>query len=65
MELICIGDVAISESDEGDLELKSPAELIGNNERLVIFNWELAAGDRINPLPRSSGSRYLSSQALG
>jgi len=60
MQLICVGDVAISEGDMGDPELKSPSELIGNNEKFVIFNWELAAGDRINPSPRSSGSRYLS-----
>jgi hypothetical protein len=43
-QLICVGDVAISEGDEGDPEIKSPAELIGNNER--FSDLQLGVGGR-------------------
>jgi poly-gamma-glutamate capsule biosynthesis protein CapA/YwtB (metallophosphatase superfamily) len=57
MQLLCLGDIAITEKD------MPPWEPSGNLhpgvETKALFNWELPISDRINPVPRSSGPRLL------
>jgi hypothetical protein len=57
MQLLCLGDIAITEKDMPPWE--PPGDLHPGEDTKVLFNWELPISDRINPVPRSSGPRLL------
>jgi hypothetical protein len=59
MQLLCVGDVALS-NENGHQEIwKSSDEIVSGDQARILFNWELPVGDTVNPMPRSSGPRLL------
>jgi len=59
MQILCIGDVAISEEDLSRDVWIPPGGIIPGGEARVLFNWELPIGRSINPVPRQRGRRIL------
>jgi hypothetical protein len=57
MKLLCLGDIAITEKDMPLWD--PPGDLHPGEDTKVLFNWELPIGERINPVPRSSGPRLV------
>jgi poly-gamma-glutamate capsule biosynthesis protein CapA/YwtB (metallophosphatase superfamily) len=61
MQLLCVGDIALVGNHVSDWRWPPPNSLTSNGEIRVLFNWELPIGDSLNPIPRISGPRLLSS----
>jgi hypothetical protein len=59
MQLLCIGDVGITNEDLSQCMWMPPGGVIPGDEVRVLFNWELPVGEVINPTPRSRGPRLL------
>jgi hypothetical protein len=59
MQLLCVGDMALSENTLGKWEWSSGEDSSWGKEGRVLVNWELPLGERINIVPRSSGPRLL------
>lgn len=59
MQLLCIGDVALTDEDLSRWVWMPPAGISPGADVRVLFNWELPMGDTINPVPRTSGPRLL------
>lgn len=57
MQILCLGDIAI-----GEKNLTAWKHPTGQNppaDYRIIFNWEIPAGERVNPVLRSSGPRLV------
>ncbi len=59
MQLLCIGDVAVIDETVVREDWGIPNGLTPGGETRVLLNWELPIGDKLNPVPRSSGARIL------
>lgn len=59
MQLLCIGDVALADENIVQQVWATPQETAFGDEARILFNWELPVGNAVNPMPRSSGSRFL------
>ncbi len=60
MQLLCLGDIALSDRNLFRQKWKLPQILNSGNELRVLLNWELPIGETLNTKPRSSGPRLLS-----
>jgi hypothetical protein len=55
MELMCVGDIALTVDGLSQRVWTPPAGVIPGDDARILFNWELPIGDTMNPVPRSSG----------
>lgn len=60
VELVCCGDIAITEDLLPDGQWVSPCRAASGIETKVLFNWELPCYKSINLIPRKSGPRLVS-----
>lgn len=61
MQLLCLGDIAITQSPLPGEYWPMPVEKNPGDSYRIIFNWEFPIGTEINPVPRVRGPRLLSS----
>ena len=59
MQLLCLGDIALTDKSLVDKMWVTPNNLTPGKDMKIMFNWEFPIGDRINPKPRVRGNRYL------
>ena len=59
LRLLCLGDVAICEDLSKQGSWQPPAGLKPDENTQILFNFEIPLGAQLNPLPRSSGPRFL------
>ena len=58
MQILCLGDIAISTNLIRDWS--PPANFSIDSNARILFNWELPIGTSINHIPRTRGPRLLS-----
>ena len=59
MRLLCLGDIAIADDVTAQALWDAPVVTHPNDDLRIAVNWELPLGRTRNPIPRSSGERFL------
>lgn len=64
MQLICLGDVAVTQPVPSQAGWVFPGGSGPSNEVKVLFNMELPLADHVNPTPRTSGPRIIADPSV-
>jgi hypothetical protein len=59
MQLLCLGDLAISADDITEPGWMPPRDFSSGKASRIVFNFELPIGNEVNRIPRTSGPRLL------
>lgn len=59
MKLLCLGDLAITQEEATHEAWLNPLDGRSREDQRILLNWEFPIGTEVNPLPRSSGKRFL------
>ena len=59
MQLLCLGDVALSDQNLSDLKWSPPNGFTPDEDSKILFNWELPIGSELFSVPRENNAPRL------